>query len=83
MAHAWKACWVKALRGSNPLSSAFLISRHIVHICLERSFIFEERELVSVMFRYRQQIAPRQFVLPLNLFAASKRVPGSNDLKNL
>ena len=22
MAHAWNACWVNALRGSNPLSSA-------------------------------------------------------------
>ena len=22
MAHAWNACWVHALRGSNPLSSA-------------------------------------------------------------
>ena len=24
MAHAWKACWVQALKGSNPLSSALL-----------------------------------------------------------
>src|SRR6478735_2337400 len=31
MAHAWKACWVKALRGSNPLSSAHVLSRDPVH----------------------------------------------------
>ena len=28
MAHAWKACWVRALRGSNPLSSAVRNSGH-------------------------------------------------------
>src|SRR3954453_4552612 len=28
MAHAWKACWVKALGGSNPPSSAGRRARH-------------------------------------------------------
>ena len=31
MAHAWKACWVKALGGSNPPSSAFEVLRHNVN----------------------------------------------------
>ena|GEM_PF-5581563 len=30
MAHAWKACWVKALGGSNPPSSAVGTTHHIV-----------------------------------------------------
>src|SRR6476661_9892251 len=28
MAHAWKACWVHALAGSNPASSAVVTSRY-------------------------------------------------------
>ena len=29
MAHAWKACWVNALTGSNPVSSASLTSKNV------------------------------------------------------
>ena len=31
MAHAWNACWVHALGGSNPPSSACVMCRDIVH----------------------------------------------------
>lgn len=38
MAHAWNACWVHALGGSNPPSSALVMCRDIVHT-MSRHFL--------------------------------------------
>ena len=38
MAHAWNACWVHALGGSNPPSSACVMCRDIVHT-MSRHFL--------------------------------------------
>ena len=57
MAHAWKACWVQALRGSNPLSSAISdCSSRVVNVNAEQNRRTPSRRIVVRRRRRERQI---------------------------
>ena len=48
MAHAWKACWVQALGGSNPPSSAVSVSRAMIRFMGNDLFITFKAVLITI-----------------------------------
>ena len=48
MAHAWKACWVQALGGSNPPSSADSVSRAMIRLMGNDLFITFKAVLITI-----------------------------------
>ena len=52
MAHAWKACWVQALRGSNPLSSAAEEFGHWLPVCVRGGDLMKNSGIPPIIWMY-------------------------------